>query len=160
MEADLPGNARLHRGVRAAALLLVTFLAGTVAGFAPTYFRREAALGGVASPYDMRLRVGNDLPPAFEELGLTPTQRSALVQILVRARPRTDAVLADVLPRLRAITDSVDTAMRAVLRPEQRERLSHLRGTRGPMLLLRRPSPGGGAPHVDTIAPGLRSQER
>lgn len=150
METDLLPHVRSHRATRAAGLLLVTFLAGAAAGYAPGYFRREPP-GQVAAPDGMRLRVGSDLPPSFDALGLTPAQRSALVLILADARPRMDAVLADVLPRLRAITDSVEVAMRAVLRPDQRERLSRLRGVHGPVLLIKRPTPGGGAPHVDTI---------
>jgi hypothetical protein len=149
MDAGRPQSPRPRRRARAAALLLGTFIAGAVAGLAPS-FLAVPALGTTLGSDGVRLRLSTDLPPAFEELQLTPAQRTAVVQILASARPRTDAVLADVLPQLRAITDSVDAAIRAVLRPDQRERLTRIRGAHGPVLVIRRPT-SGGASRVDTI---------
>ncbi len=54
-----------------------------------------------------------------------------------RRRPRTDELLREMLPRLRAVTDSLEAEVRAVLTAEQAVRLDSLvvktrRGRRGP----------------------------
>jgi Spy/CpxP family protein refolding chaperone len=63
---------------------------------------------------------------AFEGLGLTDEQRRRIEQIFVRSQPRTDAVLRETLPRLRAVTDSINDEIHAVLTPGQRRRLGRL----------------------------------
>ena len=66
------------------------------------------------------------LPPLFEELNLSPAQRAEIVEIIERSRPRTDELLESMLPRLRAVTDSVRDEIHAVLTPEQAARLDSL----------------------------------
>lgn len=141
----------------AAGLLAATFVAGAIAGYSVAGLRERSS----AAPFrddsgEVRFRVREGLPPAFEQLGLTVEQRAAVLEILARARPKTDTALQEMIPRLRALTDSVDAEIRAVLRPEQRERLSTIRGAREPVLLLKRAAPGGGAPRVDTLVPERR----
>ncbi len=129
-------------------LLAVTLAIGMLAGVAIERVRasRETADpwppdSGMMGP----LRDGR-LPPMFQRLDLTAEQRSRIVAIMKRGRPRTDSVLRHMLPRLRAVTDSIHAEIRAVLTPEQlarwdsmlaemrtrRGRMRHGQGRRGP----------------------------
>lgn len=74
----------------------------------------------------MRVDGGRAPVEAFDALGLTDEQRRRIEQIFVRSQPRTDAVLRQTLPRLRAVTDSINAEIQAVLTPEQRRRLGRL----------------------------------
>lgn len=148
---------RVARRAWAAGLLAATFVAGAVAGYSVAGpWGRSSADSPRDDSREVRFRMRDRLPPAFEQLALTPEQRTAVLEILARARPKTDAALQEVIPRLRALTDSVDAEIRAVLRPEQRERLSTIRGAHEPVLLLKRAAPGGGPPRVDTLVPERR----
>jgi Spy/CpxP family protein refolding chaperone len=143
------------RRFRAAALLLATFAAGGIAGYALAGFRAPSA--PVAGQSTVRVQLKEGLPAAFESLGLTADQRREITAILARARPRTDSTLREVIPRLRVLTDSVDAEIRVILQPEQREKLSKIRGAGEPLLVLKR-APGNGAPmRVDTLTPGRRA---
>ena len=161
-EGRQPG--RDVRRAGAAALLAMTFLAGGVGGFALGAWRTREATGAARPtgdpvtrpPSDPVVRIHDELPASFDALALSAEQRATITDILARARPKTDAALRDLIPRLRAITDSVDAQIRAVLRPAQREQLSRIRGAHAPVLLLKRPTPGGGPPRVDTVMSGSR----
>lgn len=111
------------------ALLLATFVAGALAGMALERLRtrpefpppgQERGLGM------MRPFAPGGLPPMFEELNLTDEQRASISEIIERSRPRTDELLQSMLPRLRAVTDSVREEIRAVLTPEQAVKLDSL----------------------------------
>jgi Spy/CpxP family protein refolding chaperone len=93
------------------------FAAGAAAGVA-----WERTRGGEPS-FRVRVNKGRATVEAFDELGLTDEQRRRIEQIFTRAQPRTDAVLRETLPRLRAVTDSINDEIHAVLTPEQRRRL-------------------------------------
>ena len=116
--------------LRGLALLLVTFLAGGLAGAAVEHVRAPesswsgplAREGGPPTP-PMRSGSGQVVPPAFEELDLSDHQREEIRRILEESRTTTDSLLGRFMPRLRAITDSVRREIRSVLTPEQRERL-------------------------------------
>lgn len=97
------------------------FAAGAAAGVA---WERTRAAG---PQFRVMVHGASARVEAFEELGLTSGQRSRIEQIFVRAQPRTDAVLRETLPRLRAVTDSINREVQAVLTPEQRRRLGNTR---------------------------------
>ena len=63
------------------------------------------------------------LPGAFEDLQLTQEQRNRIDSIFQAWQPRTDAVMNEFLPRVRALRDSVRIAVDSVLTPEQLEEL-------------------------------------
>ncbi|UCF21183.1 MAG: hypothetical protein JSU87_07295 [Gemmatimonadota bacterium] len=103
------------------ALLLATFVAGALAGTAAERIlaaRRAPEAPGFEIGMARGLGEGRLLGP-FRELDLTLEQRARISEIIERGRPRTDAVMREMLPRLRAITDSVHLEIRAVLTPEQ-----------------------------------------
>lgn len=154
MEQSDNSGARTHRRVMAAALLLATFLAGAASG----YFLAHSHTPPAEGMEDGRIRIllPDSLPPAFLQLNLSADQRTRVIGILTRARPKTDSTLRDVIPRLRALTDSVDQEIRAVLRPEQRERLAAMRHGGEPLLLLKGAPSTQGVSHVDTIVPRSR----
>jgi Spy/CpxP family protein refolding chaperone len=97
------------------------FAAGAAAGVA-----WERARGGGDPQFRVMVDGGRARIDAFNELGLTDDQRRRIEQVFVRAQPRTDAVLKETLPRLRAVTDSINQEVQAVLTPEQRRRLGRL----------------------------------
>lgn len=111
------------------ALLVATFVAGTLAGMALERVRARPEVvppgrepgAGMMRPF----RPGH-LPPMFEELDLTAEQRAQISDIVERSRPRTDELLESMLPRLRAVTDSVRDEIHAVLKPEQAAKLDSL----------------------------------
>lgn len=114
---------------RARALVLgsfaALFAAGVVAGIA-----WERARGGEAPAFRVKVEGPRARVEAFEELGLTDEQRRRIERIFEVAQPRTDAVLRETLPRLRAVTDSINAEVQAVLTPEQRRRLGRLQPRR------------------------------
>lgn len=73
-----------------------------------------------------------ELPPFFEDLGLTDGQRARIRTILQASRPAMDSVLRGSLPRMRALTDSVQAEIDAVLTPAQRARLREIAPPRRP----------------------------
>jgi Spy/CpxP family protein refolding chaperone len=97
------------------------FAAGAAAGVA-----WERARGGGEPKFRVMVDGGRARIDAFDELELTDEQRRRIEQVFVRAQPRTDAVLKQALPRLRAVTDSINQEVQAVLTPEQRRRLGRL----------------------------------
>lgn len=112
-------SARRWRG---ALLVLASFAAVFAAGAAAGVAWQRAQVGEKPG-FRVMVDGGRARVDAFDELGLTDDQRRRIEQVFVRAQPRTDAVLAEALPRLRAVTDSINTEIQAVLTPEQRRRL-------------------------------------
>ena len=108
------------RGWAARLLVLGTFAALFAAGVAWERSRGEE------TGFRIHVKGSRARVEAFEELGLTDAQKGAIEQIFVRAQPRTDAVLRDALPRLRAVTDSINAEIQAVLTPEQRRQLGRV----------------------------------
>lgn len=112
------------RGWGARLLVLGTFAALFAAGaFAGVAWERART----AAP-KLRIHVdgGRARIESFEALELTDDQRQRIEQVFARAQPRTDAVLGEMLPRLRAVTDSINAEVQAVLTPEQRRKLGRL----------------------------------
>lgn len=103
------------------ALLAVAFVVGALCGAAAARMLSERQPGGfvtVPGPAEV-----TGVPPVYNELGLSDAQRRRIEQILRSARPETDSLVQATLPRLRALADSIDREMRAVLTPEQRAEL-------------------------------------
>ena len=113
------------RGWRARLLVLGSFAALFAAG-AAAGIAWERTRGGDGPAFRVMVDGPRARVEAFEELGLTDDQRRRIEQVFVRAQPRTDAVLRETLPRLRAVTDSINAEVQAVLTPEQRRRLGRL----------------------------------
>ena len=99
----------------AAILLVVTFFSGALAGNAVERVRSVRV--------EIRVRTEVGIPAVFDDLALTPEQRRQIEVILERGRPRTDSVMAEIFPRIRAVTDSVDAEIRTVLNGDQIRRL-------------------------------------
>ena len=110
-------------------LLVVAFAAGIAAGAA-----FENVRAGEPPPLNPRPREGfgmrgrgmDGLPPMFGQLGLSEEQDTQIRDILLRRRPATEAIMAETMPRLRALMDSVQAEVRAVLTDAQRVQLDSL----------------------------------
>lgn len=96
------------------------FAAGAAAGVAWERTRAKAPM------FRVHVNGGDARIDALAELGLTDEQRRRIEQVFERAQPRTDAVLRETLPRLRAVTDSINAEIQAVLTPQQRRRLGRV----------------------------------
>jgi Spy/CpxP family protein refolding chaperone len=108
-------------------LLVVTFAAGVLVGLAGERFRAARNAPDLPSPSSELLGPWRDtLPPMFEQLDLTPDQQARILAIMEEGRPRTDRVLYQMLPRLRAVTDSIRSEIRSVLTSDQLTRMDSL----------------------------------
>ena len=103
-------------------LLAVAFLVGVLAGFAGDrmFMMREDRWppphrGGPHGPPPH-----HGLPEILDRLDLTARQRTRIDSLLEAGRPRADAVMRQMMPRLRAVSDSLNRSIREVLNPEQR----------------------------------------
>ncbi|HXY32519.1 MAG TPA: hypothetical protein VEI06_17580 [Gemmatimonadaceae bacterium] len=145
------------------ALLAIAFLVGAIAGGAIVHARQRRPPEGFLGRRGDRGGFGGDrrgrggLPPMFDELGLSADQRTKIQAILDRRRPVTDSILRASLPRLRQVMDSTRGEIRALLTPEQRDKLDRMererraRGgwmdsTRGPGAGGQPPAPAGPPP--------------
>jgi hypothetical protein len=96
----------------------------------------------------MRTRVIRDMSSVLDGLALSPEQRRQADAILAASAPRSEDAMRAAADRLRAVADSVDAELRAILTPEQHSRLDRLR--REPVFMIKRNTPGGGTT-VDTV---------
>jgi len=114
MNSSLESLGRLR--LQGILLLTGVFLIGALAGAA---FERAR----VGHPFHEPLPPqGSGLPPGLRDaLGLTEDQETRIRVILETGRPRTDSVMNEFLPRLRAVTDSIRAEVRTLLTPEQQE---------------------------------------
>ena len=130
-EVDMTRRARL----RGAAVLLVTFLAGALAGAAVLHVARLNSAARVPGPAEappervienMKM-ARSGIPVTYEALDLTPAQRFQIARIMDANRPRTDSLLNQTWPKLHALLDSIQRQVERVLTPEQRAHLAALR---------------------------------
>ncbi len=128
--------------VRAALLLVVVFAAGSVSALAATRLR------GVGSRITVEATGG--VPTELARLHLTPLQERRVAAILGESRARTERVLVAIVPRLRAIMDSTDDQVRAVLTPAQRSAFDAERRRHRSVFLLKR-RPDSGRSTIDSI---------
>jgi Spy/CpxP family protein refolding chaperone len=124
-------NARNPRRTRLTgmALLAVTFVVGALAG---TAFGRVLKAGEPApgSPAAAECRGERGPHHIFDELDLTPEQRTRIDEIMARGRVRTDSLWKTEGTRIRAAVDSTRAEIRAVLTPAQRTEYDALREKR------------------------------
>ncbi|MBI3790852.1 MAG: hypothetical protein HY275_08235 [Gemmatimonadetes bacterium] len=92
------------------------------------------------------------LPPFLEQLAISDSQRAQIHRILAATRPRVDSVMATVVPRLQAITDSTYADIGRVLTPAQRKTFEATRPRRGFIPGM----PGGGRPGMGPGPDGRR----
>jgi hypothetical protein len=112
---------------RALAVLVFVFLAGAAAGVGLAPLVRPPPREGV--------------PDILRELDLTPDQETEARRIIDAHGPEVEKVLADALPRLRAIHEQVERELRVILSDSQRRELDRLKASRPPPRLLE-PRPG------------------
>lgn len=137
MNAQLESLGRLR--LQGILLLVVVFAIGALSGAA---FERAARKHPGPPPGHRR----GPPPDVRERLQLTAEQARRVEEILSRSRGRTEAILGEYLPRLRAVTDSVRAEVRALLTPAQQRILDEME----PELL---PPPSGGAPPLGRRPP-------
>ena len=146
---------RIHRiRLLAFAALVVTFLAGALAGMA-----YERVLSASEPPVEKREgRHGSRGAQAFapdgplgDRLDLTAEQRAKIERILAEDRTKARAIFREMKPRLRARFDSTTAAVREVLTPEQRVEFERYRAERR-AAMRKRYGRGGG----DTLRHGPR----
>jgi Spy/CpxP family protein refolding chaperone len=128
----------------AGALLALTFLAGAAAGVVADRWLGTTPMLGT--------KIVRDMSGVLDKLELSADQRVRAEAIFQRSRPGTAAAMKSVSDRLKAVADSVDAELRAILTPEQRVRLDSLK--RSPVMVLKRMTPGSTT--VDTVFPGKR----
>jgi hypothetical protein len=97
-------------------LLLVAFLVGVLAGAAGD---RLWSRPRPSAPRPEAPAARQRLPRVLEEMDLTPVQRSAIDSILASGRPRNEAIMKEVLPKLLAVGDTLHMGIREVLTPSQ-----------------------------------------
>jgi len=71
-------------------------------------------------------------PQLIDELNLTPEQDRQVRAIYDKHNPALEAILHENFPRIRAIQDQVEREIRAILTPEQQERLDRAKSRRRP----------------------------
>jgi hypothetical protein len=102
------------------------------------------------TPQPRRLRIlTGDMSGVFDRLQLTAAQRVQAESIAARSAPRSQAIMLETAERLRAVADSADVELRAILTTEQRRMLDSLRG--GVRFTLKRKVPGPNGTKVDTV---------
>jgi len=99
-------------------LLLGVFASGTLSGIAIDRLWRRDRMA------DLGTEPSGGSP--LDQLGLSPKQRARLDSVAMRFRPKTEAVLQEAFPRLRALTDSMDREIRANLTAAQQAKLDTL----------------------------------
>lgn len=103
-------------------LLFAVFAIGAFAGVAATrlFWSPEGPPPHKPPKHEHPDRPG--LPPHLtEKLSLTPEQEVQIDAILGQSQARTDAIFEELMPRVRATTDSVRSEIRSILTPEQQE---------------------------------------
>ncbi|MFV1986840.1 MAG: Spy/CpxP family protein refolding chaperone [Gemmatimonadota bacterium] len=104
-----------------AGLLVAVFVAGGLGGAALERRSHESNRWTGGARELMSPRGG--IPGFYETLGLSEEQRARIHGILEAARPESDSILREALPRLREITVETRSAIADVLTDEQRARL-------------------------------------
>lgn len=142
----------------AAAVLALTFLAGGLAGAAVALLARRPGF-----PHEVRLERIHlpEVPPApgapggpvfykrlgdefGAELGLDENQSARIDSLMDIQRRKADSLLGSMGPRLKALMDSTNADIEALLTDEQRQRFHEMQSRRHEVLIRRRhPGPDG-----------------
>jgi hypothetical protein len=99
---------------RTAALLLITFAAGTMAGVAYERHARAPLVATIANPRQF-------VDHITQALGLDSAQKAAVAQILARHQGAVDSAWRAMQPHVGATLDSVHREMMTVLTPAQQK---------------------------------------
>jgi Spy/CpxP family protein refolding chaperone len=113
------------------ALLVGAFILGGVAGVVVDRVRLRSVFEHRVGEFRERREHPEELPGFFTDLGLSSDQEAQVRRIMSDSRPRMDSLMAVTMPRMRAMRDSVQAAISAVLTPEQREIFEKLQPRRG-----------------------------
>jgi hypothetical protein len=131
-------------------VLAATLVAGTLAGAAADrVLGRDHAAERDRPPCPGGPGSGKAM---FDALDLSPDQKTRVDSILERRRSQMELVWQETRPRMRALVDSTEAEIRAVLRPDQRTEFDRLR-EEGRRLWLKRHGEGG-RPGKGTAPPG------
>ena len=122
-------------------LLLLAFVGGAAAGIAG-----RSMIDRTDGP---RIRASLDMSRVLDALHLTAEQRRQADAIVHRSAPRSQAIMIELAERLRAVADSVDVELRALLTPAQLARLDSMRTDSRIVMKRKVMTPGG--TRVDTI---------
>lgn len=107
----------------AMAFVLGALLVGGVLGFtADRVFASSEPCAKKFTRHAMRQRLG-------DELDMTPRQRASLDSILDRRHASIDAVLAPVRPAMKAVSDTSEARIVAILDARQRARFAEMRAS-------------------------------
>jgi Spy/CpxP family protein refolding chaperone len=101
--------------VLATVALLLTFVAGSLAGMAYERWHHGQERRHERGRGDRH--IGERMK---ERYGLSDEQARRVEEIVQRRRPRVDSLMATVQPRVRALFDSTNAEIRVLLTPEQR----------------------------------------
>ncbi|HZI10927.1 MAG TPA: periplasmic heavy metal sensor [Myxococcus sp.] len=101
------------------ALLAATFAAGLITGVG------AAVTWGSPPPH----RGGPEAFPS-KELGLSAEQEAQVRDVFARHQPRMDALVQEVVPRMRALSGDIEAELLQVLTEEQRRRFERFKAGR------------------------------
>jgi Spy/CpxP family protein refolding chaperone len=116
---DAFGRVRLLSGL----VLLATFAAGTLVG---------AGIHRWMRPPHRHPAPPMHLP--LDELDLAPDQMAKAHDIVDGHRAELEAILRETFPKVRAVHAQIETEVRAILTPAQRDRLDEIEASRPPPL--------------------------
>lgn len=129
-------------------LLVIVFVVGGVVGAMvdranPFRDRRPRTFGMDKIPDGPGGEPG-DMPWFFAKLDLTEDQRTQIHAIFETHRPVIDSLMSETMPRIRALRDSAEAQISAILTPEQRAKFEKFSPRhRFPMGEFRRPFDSG-----------------
>jgi hypothetical protein len=123
-------------------ILVGVFATGVGAGLAGSRLLCHPGPPGGRPPHDFSDADPDFLPPPFERFDLDAAQRERARPIVARHRGEMRALVEQTLPAIRAARSSFEREMRAVLTPDQAQRLDAFLAREPP----RPPLPGLGPP--------------
>lgn len=128
MGAKTSSNVRVR--VTTGVLIVTVFVSGAVVG------------GGLLRVFgEPKTPTPGTLGPPLSELGLSAEQTNKALKVRESYRPQIEAVVNEMMPRVREINERVETDVRAFLSEEQRRRLDELKKSRRPPPLPMPPPP-------------------
>ena len=161
MEIDTRDRARLL----AVAILLAVFAAGTFAGAALTVALGDRG-GRRIVKHEEHVRRAPGLPggaegvvflksPFDDQLGLDDEQSAQVERLMQEQRRKAEQLMGDMEPRMKALMDSTNAAIEAVLTPDQRERFRELQAERRDVIVRRfvTPPPAPMEPRIPAPPP-------
>jgi Spy/CpxP family protein refolding chaperone len=132
------------------ALLIVTFVAGMLAG---TAFSRVLSAREPDAQAQAACDAGKRGPHSlFDQLDLSPVQRARIDSIMARRRGRTDALWQQDGARIRAAVDSTRAEIRTVLTPAQAAEYDVLRARHDAERRRRHEHESAARAHADSAA--------